>query len=260
MKYLLKNIFFKSANLFAGHPVGKASILMYHSIGYNRAFFTVTPENLEEQLLYLRSNNFNVISLSELVNKIKTGADLSHCVSITLDDGYHDNLAHAFPIFEKYNMPRTYFIATDPIGRYMNTSDGVSLSIMTEDELKKVSKSSLVEIMPHTASHKLLTTYNDDSWKDDIEKSRRFLIERFGSRADIFAYPQGKFSDKHANYLKNSGYIAAVTVKEGLVKSRDDTYRLDRNSIDSTTTIDQFAGKLSETIEWYSKIKRYIRS
>src|SRR5579872_6987150 len=67
------------------------SILMYHSIATNKAFFTVSPYQFERQLKYLIENGYKVIKLSEFVGRLARGEDISNIVCLTFDDGYLDN-------------------------------------------------------------------------------------------------------------------------------------------------------------------------
>ncbi len=99
---------------------GAISILVYH-----RVLNTLPPEGewepnltlsvsesaFESQIKYL-SENFSCVSLEDAVQKLKTGTLGPRCVVVTFDDGYHDNLATALPILEKYHVPATIFIAT----------------------------------------------------------------------------------------------------------------------------------------------------
>ena len=255
VKQLLKNTYFSLSKAFVSGLTNRASILMYHSIGHNKAFFTVRPEEFEKQMKYLHEHGFIVVKLSELVDKLRRKENISNHVAITFDDGYADNCDEAFPILKKYRLEFTVFVATDFIGRSMTNSEGVTIPIMDDSKLQELVASGLAELMPHTASHKPLTMYANDSWKADIDKSHEYLVQSFHSSADIFAYPKGKFMKTVPDYLAEKGYIASVGVEEGLIRSDDDLFKLKRNSVDSTTSMTQFKGKLSKAIEWYVKCK-----
>lgn len=259
MKSLIKEIFFGLTAPFVRGLDGRASILMYHSVGDNGAFFTVKPTDFEKQMKFISgggsSRGLKAVKLSRLVEMLKNREDVSGRVAVTFDDGYADNASVALPVLEKYGIPTTVFVATDFMGKAMTNSDGITIETAGREALRRLAASGLVELMPHTASHRPLTSYGNDSWKEDMEKSRRVLRSEFGSKADIFAYPRGKFAPVHAEYLRRNGYAGAVTVNVGLVKPGDDLFRLKRNSVDSTTTMAQFKGKLSRAVEWYAVLR-----
>ena len=100
---------------------GVAIILMYHRIcdlEIDPWGLSVNSDNFEQQLLVLK-RKFNVISLTELVERLNQKKSLKNCVCITFDDGYLDNYLNAKPLLEKYNCPATFFIPTYFIGSSM---------------------------------------------------------------------------------------------------------------------------------------------
>lgn len=75
----------------------------------------ITPKFLEEVIVYLRANEYEIVSLSEAQQRISAGVAIGKkpFVVFTIDDGYLDNLEHAYPVFKKYNCPFTIYVATD---------------------------------------------------------------------------------------------------------------------------------------------------
>lgn len=55
---------------------------------------------------------FNVLPLSDALDKLQKGTLPPRCICITFDDGYRSTHDLALPILKKYNLPATVFIAT----------------------------------------------------------------------------------------------------------------------------------------------------
>ena len=92
-------------------------VLMYHRIANADTDpwdLAVSPQHFEEHLQVLK--NYNVVSLEELEWIIAEKSPPKRAtVAITFDDGYIDNYQNAKPLLEKYQMPASFFIATQSI-------------------------------------------------------------------------------------------------------------------------------------------------
>lgn len=90
----------------------RALVLMYHKINIPLTDpwnLSVSPENFEAQLKYLKKN-YTVVSSEELVRQIKSDRITNKSIVLTFDDGYLDNYQTAKPLLEKYSIPATFFI------------------------------------------------------------------------------------------------------------------------------------------------------
>ncbi len=71
----------------------------------------ITPEKLEEYILFFKQHDYHFISLDELSDwldgKIKLNKKI---VCLTFDDGYRDNLIHGLPILKKHQVPATIYV------------------------------------------------------------------------------------------------------------------------------------------------------
>lgn len=258
MKSNIKDVTFFLLSYFGSALEQRASILMYHSVGENKAFFTVRPQNFERQLKFLKRHNFTMLPLSKLVSKLNTKSDISKTVVLTFDDGYQDNYEHAFPLLLKYQMPATIFLATGAIGSTVKNSEDIEFSMLTKKEIQEMEKSKLVEFMPHTREHVPLTELSLPDAIEQIESSRKNVEELTGKEASLLSYPKGRYTGYLVDYLKEHNWLGAVTVNEGLVTSKSNQFTLPRNSVDSTTTFTQFKGKISPVIDKYVRLKSWV--
>lgn len=97
----------------------KRMILMYHGVVPHPDFSIgaghIDSAQFENHLKYLKKN-FNVVSTSELFEMYRKNIIPSKpAIAITFDDGYENNYTFAFPLLKKYNLPATFFIATQCI-------------------------------------------------------------------------------------------------------------------------------------------------
>jgi peptidoglycan/xylan/chitin deacetylase (PgdA/CDA1 family) len=94
------------------------SILAYHRIAEPETdpwSLCVSPARFEQQLQVLRATCC-CLRLEELAKRAMADDLPERAVALTFDDGYGDNLTHAAPVLEHYEVPATVFLATGSIG------------------------------------------------------------------------------------------------------------------------------------------------
>jgi len=256
MKSFFKNILFIVLNIIAPKLGDRASILTYHSVGGNGAFFVVTQKMFAWQMQFLKKHRYHVVTLSELCLRLKKHESIAGLIVITFDDGYQDNLTNAFPILKTYGFPATIFVKTDFIG----TTDEQRFEYMSIPGLVELESSGIIAIEPHTKSHPKLSQLPEEKAREEIMGSKKFLENLLQKECKLFAYPYGDFNIKALvlQLMKEAGFDAAITVQEGTVGPESDLFRLPRNSVDSSTTRIQFKGKLSRAVDWYQKYKAWL--
>jgi len=104
-----------SKPLFAG----KGLVFMLHRIlpTNERNEFTlnrdlaITPEKLEEYILFFKQKGFQFITLDQLVYFLENPKKSKQkFICLTFDDGYIDNLKYGLPIFKKHNVPAAIYV------------------------------------------------------------------------------------------------------------------------------------------------------
>jgi len=68
------------------------------------AFHTVNPKYFESQMRFIKKN-YNVVSLQEALKDLDRKQ-----VVITFDDGYRNNLVHAYPVLKKLGLKATVYV------------------------------------------------------------------------------------------------------------------------------------------------------
>ena len=191
-------------------------ILTYHRFSKDcSSALCVSSSTFDNQMRYLKENNFHVISPVELLAFLKYKQGLpKKSVLITMDDGYRSVYTHAYPILKKYGFTATLFIYTDFIG--------VSKMALTWDQLKEM-KADGFSIGSHTIHHSDLTVPKDGEseadWMDRINRelygSKKIIDKKLGQNTYLLAYPYGNYDQRSVNIARNAGYKIAMSVKRG---------------------------------------------
>lgn len=92
---------------------GIGAILTLHHVRPPRAdefqpnrLLEVTPEFLESTIARLRRADIDFLSLDDMLARLESGtANGRRFVCLTFDDGYRDNLEHAWPILKRHRVP-----------------------------------------------------------------------------------------------------------------------------------------------------------
>lgn len=98
------------------HPI-QGEIWCLHRVTNERSIFPsnraleITPEYLENQILEHLNNGFQFKGIDEIMSVHSILR--RKWINISFDDGFVDIYKNAFPIFQKYNIPFTIFLATD---------------------------------------------------------------------------------------------------------------------------------------------------
>lgn len=75
----------------------------------------VFPERFAEHMQILRER-FRPIPLPRLVDDLRAGKTAARGVVVTFDDGYIDNVRHALPVLERFEIPATIYIPPPFVG------------------------------------------------------------------------------------------------------------------------------------------------
>lgn len=120
MKQILKSLYMHSS--FITRPLfgGTGHILMLHRVCPPQqgprinanAGMEMTPDRLETIIRFFSCRDYAFISLDQLAEQLQGKKIQKKFVLFTFDDGYTDNLVHAYPVFKKYQVPFTVYVTT----------------------------------------------------------------------------------------------------------------------------------------------------
>jgi len=113
LKPLIKQLLFKYRLYKLSSLQNRFYIIPYHMIvDEPNGFYPETSTHVFEKQIVHLAKNYKIISLDEIVERVKNKRSLRRCVVITFDDGFRDNYEIAYPILRKYNVPATIFLTT----------------------------------------------------------------------------------------------------------------------------------------------------
>lgn len=224
----------------------------------------------DRQMRWLE-NRYHVISLAEVVSRIRQNRSLRGTAAITFDDGYAGVFEHAWPILRAGRLPATVFIPTaqpdddyegfwwdHPLivrdataaGRRTQLADLAGDSARIASRVLHWAPSGLpashrragwatiaraavegLDIGVHSVTHRNLTRLPEDELEREVIASRMALFERTGARATTFSYPYGLVNARVREAVRAAGYGAAVTLSYGLNTSATDPLMLRRVNI-----------------------------
>lgn len=205
-------------------------VLMYHMISEhlpkNKSKFNrlrVKPKEFEKQLKWLSSNGWKSYTLSELSELKKIP---SKSVVITFDDGYEDNFTNALPLLKKYNFKATVYVVLNRFNKDWATDKDLNSSsdelnsekMLSNEQIKSMIDSNLIEIASHTLDHSNLPSLNIEDKIKQINESKKELERIFSIDCKSFAYPFGFFDEKDVKIVENALYTNATTTVNDVYK------------------------------------------
>lgn len=100
-----------------GFAQGRGVILTLHHVrpaasrGFSpNALLEITPTFLDAALGLIRAEGYDIVSLDEALARLRNPKRGRFFVALTFDDGYRDNVEHAWPVLAKHEAPWTLFV------------------------------------------------------------------------------------------------------------------------------------------------------
>ncbi|MDR1460874.1 MAG: polysaccharide deacetylase family protein [Campylobacteraceae bacterium] len=201
-----------------------AHTLIYHRFNDDRYPSTNTANSeLKRQFAYLRDNNYTVVPLKAIADKLNANESVpDKWVAITIDDGYKSFL-NALEIFREFEYPFSIFV-------YAQATEQKYPDFMTWEELKSLEEfNGSLEF--HSYAHPHSTRLDKKTLKSDFKKGLELFKSRVGHMPDFYSYPYGEFDENVKNIAKEFEFKAIFNQNNGAVGSISDVYNLDRLAV-----------------------------
>lgn len=248
-------------------------IIMYHQVkATDLGKDVISPYEFENDLKYLADNNYNTITMSQLIDYVYNDEKLpENPIIITFDDGYLSTYKNVFPLIKKYNTKIVLSIigiGTDNFSRVHD--ENLNYSHATWEQLNDMKESGLVEIQNHSYNlHRVCNgrvgckkTRNESLEEyeavltEDIMKCQEHISILLGSTPNTFTYPYGEVSDSTVPILKKLGFKASLSCKYGvnlITKDPDKLYGLKRICRSHNYNIKKLIKEGMETLKYINE-------
>ncbi len=207
--------------------VYRVPILLYHYVEYVadkrdtiRQSLNINPNTFELQVKTLSDAGYIFITAKELGEVIGGQRELpKKPILLTFDDGHWDFDTVILPILKKYHAKATAYV----VPGFLNGSD-----FLTDEQLRDVINSHLVDVGAHTVHHVYLKGKILPIVQYEVNQSKHMLENKFNIKVSSFAYPGGAFDQQVINVIKDAGFTTAVTTIPGVLQSEQNKYFLFR--------------------------------
>tara|TARA_R110001592_G_scaffold71444_3_gene218452 strand:- start:6728 stop:7849 length:1122 start_codon:yes stop_codon:yes gene_type:complete len=204
--FILTCIFFLNTNSFANTS---AVILQYHHVSEHTPPSTsISPEKFKAHIQWIKDNEFQVLTLSEIVQTLQNKKELAHSkvLAITFDDANRSVCENAWPILKKHKLPFTLFISTEALEKnYQSQCSWAALKEMYESGL----------MTPANHSHQHLNMISSSILKkkewaklmsDELVKAQDLIEQKIGYASMLFAYPFGEYNHALTTLITQLGF------------------------------------------------------
>lgn len=205
----------------------RVPIFVYHSVRPDfpgetkwQKAFSVTPEQLEAQLAFLKQRGYTTISLDELARDMERGTTtpVERPVVLTFDDGWRNQYVYALPLLEKYRDTATFFIYTNPINANYR-------GFLTWDDVKALDAAGMA-IGAHTISHPYLSKLSPEALRHEVEGGKKIIETHLGKPVIHFASPFGYESSELDALLQEAGFATGRSTRKGAYHDAAERYHL----------------------------------
>ena len=211
--------------------------LMYHAIGGERTdvdpVYTVTLEEFEQQMAYLRRAGFQTITMSQFLAWHGYGDPLpAKPILLTFDDGDPSHYELVFPRLRQYGFCGLFAVVPSWIGTPRSFS---------VEQLRALQAAGM-EIISHGLNHLPLTDLSLPQLREELAVSKSRLEGWLGKQVKALAIPRGYCSLRVRQVAYEAGYQVIFTSRPDHNNRECDLFNLGRLPIRANMRPEEFAG------------------
>ena len=199
-----------------------AHIFVYHRFEDDRyKSADTTIKELTKQFEYFKTNNYTVVPLSKIFDKLEKKEKIpKKWIALTIDDAYKSFYDNGLEIFKKYNYPFSLYV-------YVKATQKHYGDYMNWEEIKESAKYG--EIGLHSYTHPRLQNLTEEQIIQDTKEAYDVFVKNTGIKPTSYAYPYGEFTQDVKKTLKNNfPFRAILNQNTGTVNDKTDIYDIPR--------------------------------
>lgn len=220
-------------------------VLRYDNLGMSGKAENDSPQlKFEQQMAYLKKNDYHVIPLSTLLDFLNEKGQISEkSLVITLDDNSVDIMTVAFPVLEKLGYPATLFVDPDQLGTpgCLTADDVVTLSLKGLD----IQCRCCWAIDGDIESGKITLEQYFQAMIQDIPRAKSSLEKLTGKPCTVYAFPPSGENNLIIRILETAGFKAAVKTNGAANPFYVNHFSVGRVKVPSECSSAEFADKLT---------------
>lgn len=176
-------------------------IIMLHQVTPHlpASGMNMPPAKFEKLLQYLIKKQ----SIFCFVSELDQYQGQKNIIALSFDDGFLDNYEYAYPLLKKYNAKATIFLATQI----------EAIEKLNPEQIREMSNSGVIEFGAHTQHHVNLLKTPDQEAFNEILRSKQD-VEAIVGHCPSFAYPFGRYNERHQQMVKEIGFKNAVSTRK----------------------------------------------
>ncbi|HET7833220.1 MAG TPA: poly-beta-1,6-N-acetyl-D-glucosamine N-deacetylase PgaB [Gallionella sp.] len=267
-------------------PADGYNVLCYHNVLddplQDPEKYTVSTAALVQQFSWLKENGYQVISVDQLLAARAGGKPLPHkAVMLSFDDGYRSFYTHVYPLLKQFNYPAVLAI----VGAWPHMKPGEKVpyeghnytreSFATDDELREMARSGLVELASHgydlhqgilanpqgnllpAAVSRLYNpqdkTYESDQdylsrISSDLKANSDYIGQLAGRKPRVMVWPFGRYNDVLLEVAHSLGMSLTFTLEDGANSVKEPSGQVKRVLVAHNTSIADLAEDLAGTV------------
>jgi peptidoglycan/xylan/chitin deacetylase (PgdA/CDA1 family) len=170
-------------------------VLMYHRVGATPDRDTVTVDQLEGHVRWLRARGFALVRLRDVVRHATEGAPLpERPVLLTFDDGTEDAHGLLLPLLRRLGVPAAVFVVPGFAGAERHY-EGRVRRFASAAQLRELAAGG-AEIGLHTFAHEDLAAGPPEAVAADVARCARWLADAGVPFERALAFPYGSYPRK----------------------------------------------------------------